>query len=102
MIVGIEVFCWGSNSISQYLSQWGLFYGENKDAYTVWCAELVLSYLLVIATTVNAPVLCVFRCVTLRPWVDVVLFSETYRKAFLGQLRSLRTRHTITDGVIKF
>ncbi|KAH7711312.1 hypothetical protein AAVH_21395 [Aphelenchoides avenae] len=62
VIVAIEVVGWGSNSLTQHLSSLGLFYWYG-DAYTVWCLEQALSYLLVIATTVNAPVLIMFRLV---------------------------------------
>ncbi|KAH7711310.1 hypothetical protein AAVH_21393 [Aphelenchoides avenae] len=85
IIVTIEVVGWGSNSLMQLLSMLGLLY-EHYDEYTVWCVEQVLSYLLVMATTVDAPVL--------------FLHSEHYRKAFLAELNALRRHGKAKHGVV--
>lgn len=57
-IVAIELLGWGSNSIT--LRLWVLLY-DQMDTYNAWCTQMALSYLLVIATTVDAPVLYIFR-----------------------------------------
>lgn len=73
-IVAIELFGWGSNSVTIRL--WDLFYGH-EDTYNSWCAQMAVSYLLVIATTVDAPVLYAFRCVHLWRFRRSILLSFT-------------------------
>ncbi|KAH7720342.1 hypothetical protein AAVH_12152 [Aphelenchoides avenae] len=84
VIMLFELVGWGSNSVYQQLSEWHVFRRRAGDEYTVWCLEQALSYLLVLATAVNAPVL--------------FFFSEIYRKAFVTQWKSIqRWRNRTVD-----
>ncbi|KAH7715132.1 hypothetical protein AAVH_17510, partial [Aphelenchoides avenae] len=60
VIIAIEFVGWGSSSLFQQVYEWNIAGVRDTDEYTRFIIAHLISYLLVIATTVNAPVLFAF------------------------------------------